>query len=149
MKPPRLRPGDKIGVVSPSWGGAGLFPHRVERAQAALEALGFRLKFGRHARNSNGFVSDTSENRAHDLHEMFRDPEVRLILATVGGDHSCHLLPLLDFELIRANPKPLVGYSDITVLNVAICFVRWFSSARDSTISRSLPTWTSGTPRRN
>src|SRR6185503_12986334 len=70
--------------------------------------------------NERGFVSDTPENRVTDLHDMFRDPDVRLVLATVGGDHSCHLLPLLDFDLIARNPKPFVGYSDITVLNVAI-----------------------------
>ena len=51
---------------------------------------------------------------------MFRDPEVKAIIATIGGDHSCHLLPLLDFDLIRTHPKILMGYSDVTVLNVAI-----------------------------
>ena len=51
---------------------------------------------------------------------MFLDPSVRLILAAIGGDHACHLLPLIDFDIVRRNPKLLVGYSDITVLNVAI-----------------------------
>jgi muramoyltetrapeptide carboxypeptidase LdcA involved in peptidoglycan recycling len=51
---------------------------------------------------------------------MFRDPDVRLILAAIGGDHCCHLLPLLDFDLIRENPTLFMGFSDITVLNVAI-----------------------------
>jgi len=97
-----------------------MFPHRVERGVAQLEALGYKVKLATHALSSSGFVSDTAENRVSDLHEMFRDPSVRLVLAAIGGDHSCHLLPLLDFELIRRNPKPLVGYSDITVLNVAI-----------------------------
>jgi muramoyltetrapeptide carboxypeptidase LdcA involved in peptidoglycan recycling len=60
------------------------------------------------------------QNRVADLHELFRDPEVRLILAAIGGDHSCHLLPLLDFALIREHPKLFMGFSDITVLNVAI-----------------------------
>jgi muramoyltetrapeptide carboxypeptidase len=117
---PRLRPGDWVGVVSPSWGGAGLFPHRVERGVAQLRRLGFRVKFGRHALNSTGFVSDTPANRVSDIHDMFLDPEVRLILAAIGGDHSCHLLPLLDFDLVREHPKLFMGYSDVTVLNIAL-----------------------------
>jgi muramoyltetrapeptide carboxypeptidase LdcA involved in peptidoglycan recycling len=97
-----------------------MFPHRVAMGIKQLEGLGFRVKVGAHALNSNGFVSDTTEHRAADIHEMFRDPDVKAIVAAVGGDHSCHLLPLLDFDLIRANPKIFMGYSDITVLNVAI-----------------------------
>jgi muramoyltetrapeptide carboxypeptidase len=120
LKAPRLRRGDVVGIVSPSWGGAGAFPHRVERGVAQLEALGYRVRLGRHALNQHGFVSDTPEHRVSDLHELFLDPSVRLILAAIGGDHSCHLLPLLDFDVIRRHPKALVGFSDITVLNVAI-----------------------------
>lgn len=120
MKPPRLSRGDTVGIVSPSWGGAGEFPHRVEQGVRELERLGYRVRFGRHALNSVSFVSDTPENRASDLHDMFRDPDVRLILAAVGGDHSCHLLPLLDFDLIARHPTILIGFSDVTVLNVAI-----------------------------
>jgi muramoyltetrapeptide carboxypeptidase LdcA involved in peptidoglycan recycling len=120
VKPPRLRRGDVVGVVSPSWGGAGAFPHRVEKGIAQLEALGFRVALARHARGQHGAVSDSAEHRVQDLHDMFRDPEVRLVLAAIGGDHSCHLLPRLDFELIRRHPKAFMGYSDITVLNLAI-----------------------------
>ncbi|HEY8155457.1 MAG TPA: S66 peptidase family protein, partial [Myxococcota bacterium] len=120
IRAPRLRRGDSVGIVSPSWGGAASFPHRVARGVAQLESLGFRVKIGRHALNERGFVSDSPENRASDLHELFSDPEVGLILAAIGGDHSCHLLPHLDFDGIRAHPKLLMGYSDITVLNVAI-----------------------------
>ena len=65
-------------------------------------------------------IYTSARNRAGDLHDMFRDPKVRAIVAAIGGDHSCHLLPLLDFDLIRTHPKILVGFSDITVLNVAI-----------------------------
>ncbi len=120
MKPRRLSPGDHVGIVSPSWGGAAAFPHRVELGIRGLERFGLRVKLGRHALNSRGFVSDSPENRAADLHDMFRDPDVRLILAATGGDHSCHLLPHLDFDLIREHPTLFMGYSDITVLNVAI-----------------------------
>ena len=120
IRPPRLRRGDVVGIVSPSWGGAGAFPHRVRAGVKHLESLGFRVRLGRHAMNRRGFVSDTAENRVSDLHEMFEDAEIRAIIAATGGDHSCHLLPLLDFGLIRNNPKIFMGYSDITVLNVSI-----------------------------
>ena len=120
MKAPALRKGDHIGLVSPWWGGAAAFPHRVERGVAQLESLGFRVKLGRFALSERGYVSDTARHRVGDLHDMFRDPEVRLILAAIGGDHSCHLLPLLDFDLIAAHPTLFMGFSDITVLNVAI-----------------------------
>lgn len=118
--PPRLLPGDTIGVLSPSWGGLGRFPHRLERARGYLESLGYGLKLAPHALGDTGYVSGTPEERAGDIHAMFADPEVKAIVAAIGGDHSCHLLPLLDFDLIARNPKIFMGYSDITVLNVAI-----------------------------
>jgi muramoyltetrapeptide carboxypeptidase len=120
IKPPRLKPGDTIGIVSPSWGGAGAFPHRVEQGIRQLETLGFKVKLAPHALGQHGFVSGTPEERASDLHAMFADPQVKAILAAIGGDHACHLLPLLDFDLIQGNPKVVVGFSDNTVLNVAI-----------------------------
>ena len=120
MLAPALRPGDTIGIVSPSWFGGEAFIPRARRGVATLERLGFRVRVGEHAFNSMGHVSDTAVNRAADIHAMFADPDVRAILATIGGHHSCHLLPLLDWDLIRANPKVFMGYSDITVLNLAI-----------------------------
>ena len=120
MKPARLREGDTLGIISPSWGGGAAYPHRVERGVEYLETLGFRVRIAPHAMNSAGYVSDTAENRAADIHTKFCDPEVKALVATIGGDHSCHLLPLLDFDLIRENPKILMGYSDVTVLNVAM-----------------------------
>lgn len=120
MKARRLSPGDTIGVVSPSWGGPAAFPHRLDNAVAYLESRGFNVRVAPNARGSAGFVSGTPEERAFDIHEMFADPDIAAIIASAGGDHSCHLLPLLDFDLIAANPKVVMGYSDITVLNVAI-----------------------------
>ncbi len=109
-----------MGIVSPSWGGAGMYPHRVELGVRQLQALGFKAKIAPHALNQHGSVSDTPQHRADDINGMFGDPEVKAIIAAIGGDHSCHLLPLLDFDLIRKNPKIFMGFSDITVLNVAI-----------------------------
>ena len=118
--PTHLKPNDTIGIVSPSWGGAGVFPHRVEQGIRQIETLGYQVKIGQHALNQAGFVSDTPENRAADINDFFADLQVRAIVAAIGGDHACHLLPLLDFDLIRRSPKIFMGFSDITVLNVAI-----------------------------
>jgi muramoyltetrapeptide carboxypeptidase LdcA involved in peptidoglycan recycling len=118
--PSPLQPGDTIAIVSPAWGGAGAFPHRVELGIRQIEALGYRAVVEPHALNQRGCISDTAENRAADIHAAFSDPHVKAILAAIGGDHSCHLLPLLDFDLIRNHPKIFMGFSDITVLNVAI-----------------------------
>ena len=120
LKPPKLTLGDTIGIVSPSWGAAGLFPHRVERGVRHLQSLGFTTKVATHALNNRGFVSNTFENRVNDLHDMFVDPSIRAIVTAIGGNHSCHLLPHLDFNLIRSNPTIFMGFSDMTVLNVAI-----------------------------
>ncbi|MCL4514719.1 MAG: LD-carboxypeptidase [Firmicutes bacterium] len=106
--------------MSPSWGGAALYPHRVQRGKEYLESLGFEVIVAEHAMGRLGYLSGTPEERVSDLHRMFGDPEVKAIIATIGGNHSCHLLPLLDFELIRKNPKIFMGFSDITVLNLAI-----------------------------
>ena len=120
LKAQRLNEGNTIGIISPSWGGAGYFPHRVEKAQQHLASLGFEVKFAKHALNAKSFVSDTALNRAQDINDMFADSSIKAIIAAIGGDHSCHLLPYLDFELIAKNPKIFMGYSDVTVLNIAI-----------------------------
>ncbi len=93
LKACKLAKGDTIGIVSPSWGGAGYYPHRVEKAKQHLTSLGFKVKFAKHALNTKGITSDTAVNRAQDIHDMFSDPSVKAVIAAVGGDHSCHLLP--------------------------------------------------------
>ena len=120
LKAPRLRPGAQVGIVSPSWGGAGAYPHRLRAGILQLERMGYPARPGKHALNQRGFVSDTPANRASDLHDLFADPQVGAIVSAIGGDHSCHLLPHLDFGLIREHPKILCGFSDVTVLNVAL-----------------------------
>ena len=117
--PPALKSGDTIGIVSPSWFGGEAFVPRARRGIDTLESLGFRVTVGRHAFHTAGHVSDTARNRVDDLHAMFADPDVQAILATIGGDHACHLLPLIDWDLIRANPKVFMGFSDITAFNRA------------------------------
>lgn len=120
VKPSALRPGDTIAVVAPSWCGPATFPHRVARGVRFLESRGYRVVVAPHAYERRGDVAGTPEERAADLHGCFADPAVRAIVAATGGDHACHLLPLLDWDLIRRNPTIFMGFSDITVLNVAL-----------------------------
>ncbi|MDE2144874.1 MAG: LD-carboxypeptidase [Patescibacteria group bacterium] len=118
--PPRIKKGEYVGFVSPSAGPAPLALHRVENAKRALEKLGYKVKIAPHALQSKGDVSGTPEERVSDMHEMFRDPEVKMIMCTIGGNDSNQLIGRLDYDLIRKNPKIFVGYSDITVLHYAI-----------------------------
>jgi muramoyltetrapeptide carboxypeptidase LdcA involved in peptidoglycan recycling len=120
VNPRALRRGDTIGVVSPSFGALGMFPHRWERGRAYLEGLGFNVVAAPNALGVAGYVSGTPQERVDDIHAMFRDPDVAAVIAGIGGDHACQLLPLLDWELLRAQPKIFMGMSDITVLNVAL-----------------------------
>jgi muramoyltetrapeptide carboxypeptidase len=120
VKAPALRPGDTIGIIAPSLGGPATFPYRVERGAQFLESLGYRVVLAPHARGSRGYVSGTPQERAADIHALFADPAVGAIIAAIGGDHSCHLLPLLDWDLLRRHPTILMGFSDVTVLNLAI-----------------------------
>jgi muramoyltetrapeptide carboxypeptidase len=120
VKPPRVRPGDAVAIVSPSAPALGRFQHRAERAIPYLERLGLRVKVMPHAAEVDGWVSATPEHRAEDLHAAFADPEVSVVLCAIGGNHSNQVLPHLDFDLIRANPKVFQGYSDMTVLHWAI-----------------------------
>jgi muramoyltetrapeptide carboxypeptidase LdcA involved in peptidoglycan recycling len=69
LRSSRLKSGDTIGIISPSWGGVGAFPHRVEQGIKFLGTLGFKVELAQHAMSQNGFVSDTPANRAQDIHE--------------------------------------------------------------------------------
>lgn len=118
VRPPRLRPGAVIGLVSPA--SPPRSPDRVERAVRYLESRGYRVKPGRHILDHHGFSAGTDADRAADLNAMFRDPQVDAIFALRGGNGCCRLLPLLDYAAARRHPKILVGYSDLTFLQLAL-----------------------------
>ncbi|MGE0056448.1 MAG: LD-carboxypeptidase [Dehalococcoidia bacterium] len=116
VKPPRLRPGDTIGLVTP--GRLAKFPRRIERGVEELPRLGFEVCVGAHALREE----QTDEERAADINAMFADPAVRAIMLTLAGEAStiARLLDLLDYDLIRRNPKILVGQSAATTLILAV-----------------------------
>jgi muramoyltetrapeptide carboxypeptidase len=107
-------------VVAPASGIAARVPRRVSRGVAEWERLGFRVRLGATATREDGYVSAPVADRVADLHAMFQDPAVRAIVTTIGGYNSNGLLDRLDYDLIQAHPKIVMGYSDITALLVAI-----------------------------
>jgi muramoyltetrapeptide carboxypeptidase len=118
LKPARLARGDIVGITAPA--SAPPDPKAIDRSVQALEHLGFRTKLAPNVRKRWGFLAGSDRDRAGDLMRLFRDPKVRAIVCVRGGYGSARLLPLLDYQLIRANPKILVGYSDITSLHSAL-----------------------------
>lgn len=117
IKPRKLKFGDTLGVIAPS---SGLPLERFGKAIKNLEDLGFKIKVGKNARGKWGIFSGTDKERLEDLHWAFSDPEIDAVWCVRGGDGSPRLLPKLDYNLIRKNPKIFVGYSDITALHLAI-----------------------------
>jgi muramoyltetrapeptide carboxypeptidase len=89
-------------------------------AKEAMEALGLKVKVGSNFKNRFGHLAGTDEERAADFNAMFADPEVKAIICLRGGSGAARILPLIDYEQVKANPKPLLGYSDITALHCAL-----------------------------
>lgn len=117
IKPKRLYPGDTIGIIAPA------SPGNVELAQAGISWLkeqGFRVKLGATTEQTYGYLAGSDPLRAADIHQMFADPDINGIICLRGGYGTMRLLELLDYDLIQANPKVFVGYSDITALHTSI-----------------------------
>lgn len=119
--PPGLAVGDTLGLIAPA--SPPDIPDKIGRAVERLEAQGFRVKMGQYLERRASYLAGSDEERASDFNALFADPEVRGIFALRGGYGSCRLLPLIDYAAARANPKPFIGYSDITALHQAL-FVR-------------------------
>lgn len=114
LHPPKARPGDKIAVLSPSFAAPGVAPAVHEQAMVRLaEATGLvPVEYPTTRR-----VGASAADRARDLDAAFGDPEIRAVLATIGGEDQITVVPLLDPELVRADPKPFLGTSDNTNLH--------------------------------
>ncbi|KXJ98734.1 MAG: peptidase U61 LD-carboxypeptidase A [Acidobacteria bacterium OLB17] len=117
IKPKALKKGDKVAVVAPA---SGVSKESFDRALENLSSLGFDPKAAAHARGQKGFLSGTDAERLVDLHDSFADKSVKAVWCVRGGGGCPRLLPSLDFDLIRKNPKVFIGFSDITALHVAI-----------------------------
>ena len=122
ISPFALKPGDTIGVFTPSSPAYLANPGLFENGIRNLERLGFRVHLGRvtEARSSQGYRSAGPEERAQELMELIEAPEVRGLISTIGGMNSNSLIPYLDFDKIRASRKVICGFSDVTSLHLAI-----------------------------
>ncbi|HYE33605.1 MAG TPA: LD-carboxypeptidase [Methylomirabilota bacterium] len=118
IKPPRLTPGDLIGIVAPASPPAS--EDKVHAAVRYFEQRGFRVKLGPHIFARRGYLAGEDMERADDLNSMFADREVKAVFALRGGYGSPRLLELIDFKSIAAHPKIFVGFSDITALQLAV-----------------------------
>ena len=118
--PPKLQPGDVVGIVTPASQPYGEKRERYEKGIAYLREQGYEVVEGHNARAERGYLAGTDEQRAADLNDMFSNPEVKGIFCTRGGYGTLRLLDRIDYEAIRRNPKIFVGYSDITTLQLAI-----------------------------
>ena len=117
-KAKRLKAGNTIGVISPS--SPSEKKSEVVRGKETLESMGYRVVLSKNLNKTKGLVAGTEEERAEDLHEMFRRDDVDAIFVTQGGYGSAQLLRYLDFDMISQNPKIFTGFSDITSLHLAI-----------------------------
>jgi muramoyltetrapeptide carboxypeptidase len=115
LQRPRLNP--HIGVISPA------YPpneERLDKGIAYLQNRGATVIRGAHVSGKYGYLAARDEDRVADIHAMFQNPDVDLIICSRGGWGGLRMLDKLDYELIAANPKILVGYSDITTLQLAL-----------------------------
>lgn len=117
LKPSHLKPGDTIAVVSLSWGGPSVFPRIFDEGLKHLrEDFGLIVKEFPTARMDADLLHANPQLRAKDVNDAFADKEIKAIFSSIGGDDSVRMLPFLDKELIRKNPKIVMGYSDTTTL---------------------------------
>jgi muramoyltetrapeptide carboxypeptidase len=117
-KPPRLRPGDTVGLIEP----AGFTEDKFDLALVleTIRAMGLVPRPAPHVLKRYGYLAGSDRDRAADVNAMFADDRVRGIFAVRGGWGCARILPYLDYGAIRANPKLLVGFSDITALHLAL-----------------------------
>jgi muramoyltetrapeptide carboxypeptidase len=118
LLPSRLSAGDTVGIVAPA--SATFQTVDVAIAQESLEALGLKVKVGSHVLSRHGYLAGNDKDRADDINDFFKDDSIRAVLPIRGGWGSSRVLPHLNYETIRRNPKVMVGYSDITALHLAI-----------------------------
>lgn len=116
----RLRPGDAIGVVSPSSPVTAALGGQFARGLAFLESQGLRVVVGEHVHSASLGYAASPQEKAADINRMFADPSIRAVICSQGGATANACLPYLDWEAMRSHPKIFLGISDITVLLNAI-----------------------------
>lgn len=130
IKPHKLKKGDKVATISLSWGGAGDkdILWRYEQGKKRLEEeFGLEVVEMESTLKGSEYVYNNPKKRAEDLMKAFEDESIKGIFSCIGGSESIRLLPYIDFDVIRKNPKIFIGYSDTTVTHF-ICLKAGVSS---------------------
>jgi muramoyltetrapeptide carboxypeptidase len=117
LKPPALKPGDTIRMVSPA---SPLLPEKTDFMRSLLELEGYKVEFSTHCFDQDAHLAGRDEDRARDLMDAFLDPNVHAVLCSRGGYGCARLFPFLDLDAIVASRKMLIGFSDITTLHIAL-----------------------------
>jgi muramoyltetrapeptide carboxypeptidase LdcA involved in peptidoglycan recycling len=118
VKPRALEAGDRVAIVSTSWGGPAIFPHRYEAGKKVLaDVFGLEPVEMPHALREAEWLDRNPQARAEDIHAAFADPSIKGIIASIGGDDAIRLIPHIDLNVIADNPKVFLGYSDPTILH--------------------------------
>jgi len=116
-KPSPVRPGDRVRIVSPA---SPLDEATVRQGMRLLEERGYLVDLGPHALLSSGYLAGPDELRARDLQEAFLDPEIKAVFCSRGGYGTSRILPMLDLDAMAASRTLFLGYSDVTVLHLAL-----------------------------
>ena len=136
-RPPFLNPGDTVGVVAPA--SAVGSDDGLDRAEWWLKGMGLVPKFGAHAGDRFGYLAGTDEHRAEDINAMYRDPEIKAVFAVRGGWGGARILPLLDWDAIRANRKLFIGFSDVTAIHLAFAAHAGYATIHGGNATSSWP----------
>ncbi len=118
IKPPILKIGDKVAMVAPS--SNAYEPEEIVIAKETMEQYGFEVELSPHIGDQFGYLAGTDQSRASDINSMFRRTDIKGIMTFAGGYGCSRILPFLDYEAIRQNPKVIIGHSDITALLLGI-----------------------------
>lgn len=137
VKPPRLRPGDVVGLVEPAGFTDDAFD--LDLVKETIAAMGLKPRAARHLTERYGYLAGKDADRAADVNAFYADPEVRAVFAVRGGWGCARILPFLDFGTIRAHPKLLIGFSDITALHLAFAARAGFATIHGPNASASWP----------
>jgi len=113
IKPPRLKAGDTLGLIAP---GSYISEDELKESIGNLEKLGYKVVYNERILSKTGYFAGTDESRAEELNSMFADKKVNGIICARGGYGCVRILPMLNYNLIKNNPKVIIGYSDITAL---------------------------------
>jgi len=113
IKPPRLKPGDTLGLIAP---GSYISEDELKYSKENLEKLGYKVFYNDRILSKTGYLAGTDQSRAEEVNSMFADKNVQGIICARGGYGCARILPMLDYNLIKNNPKVFIGYSDVTAM---------------------------------